>query len=465
MTHHSTVTPSAHPTTPPAAPSTKFTDLSLAEPLLRALNEKNYTEPSPIQAKAIPFLLQGRDLIGVAQTGTGKTAAFALPILQRLAAHPAPATPKRPRALILAPTRELAAQIAQSFGAYGKFLKLTHAAVFGGVSLSPQIRALQRGVDILIATPGRLQDLERSKHVVLDKVEIFVLDEADRMLDLGFVHEIKRIITKLPPKRQSLLFSATMPPAIQDLASSLVHNPARVEVTPVSSTAERIEQHVCFVNRGDKARLLVHFIGKHPQGLVLVFVRMKHMANKLVDQLFKDGVKAEAIHGNKSQPARQRALENFRSGHSRVLVATDIAARGIDVKGIALVVNFDLPEEPESYVHRIGRTARAGLDGIAVAFCDSSERNLLRNIERLIRRPVPVLKGHPFEGAQPEQPRQTVGYSGSGIDRPHRPNQRPGQRPGGFRSNGSSSNHRTGPRTGGVGFTRAGFARSGSSRY
>jgi ATP-dependent RNA helicase RhlE len=462
MTNHSTVTPSAPSTTPSTAASTvKFTDLSLAEPLLRALGEKNYTEPSPIQAKAIPFLLQGRDLIGVAQTGTGKTAAFALPILQRLAANPAPATPKRPRVLVLAPTRELAAQIQQSFSAYGKFLKLSSAVVFGGVSISPQIRTLARGIDILIATPGRLQDLERSKHVILDKVEVFVLDEADRMLDLGFVHEIKRIITKLPPKRQSLLFSATMPPAIQDLASSIVHNPARVEVTPVSSTAERIEQHVCYVNRHDKAKLLVHFIGKHPQGLVLVFVRMKHMANKLVDQLFKDGVKAEAIHGNKSQGARERALSNFRAGHSRVLVATDIAARGIDVKGIALVVNFDLPEEPESYVHRIGRTARAGMDGIAIAFCDSSERNLLRNVERLIRRPVPVLKDHPFEGAAQVQ-REPAPYSGSGIDRPNRP----APRHGGFRGHSSSSsNNRTAPRTGGVGFTRAGFARSGNSRY
>src|SRR5471030_3171550 len=400
MINHTTVTPSAPATTPSTAPSTiKFTQLALTEPLLRALSQKNYNEPSPIQAQAIPYLLQGRDLIGVAQTGTGKTAAFALPILQRLAENPAPATPRRPRALILAPTRELAAQIAQSFGDYGKFLKLSHAVVFGGVSASPQIRALQRGVDILIATPGRLQDLERSKHVVLDKVEVFVLDEADRMLDLGFVHEIKRIITKLPPKRQSLLFSATMPLAIQELASSIVHNPARVEVTPVSSTAERIEQHVAYVNRGDKAKLLVHFINKYPEGLVLVFVRMKHMANKLVDQLFKDGVKAEAIHGNKSQGARERALSNFRAGHSRVLVATDIAARGIDVKGITLVVNYDLPEEPESYVHRIGRTARAGKDGMAIAFCDSSERNLLRGIERLIRRSIPVLKNHPFESA------------------------------------------------------------------
>jgi ATP-dependent RNA helicase RhlE len=462
---HPTVTPSAPvpplPATTPA-PSITFAELSLAEPLPRARPEKNYTIPSPIQAKAIPFLLQGRDLIGVAQTGTGKTAAFALPILQRLAENPAPATPKRPRVLVLAPTRELAAQIQQSFSAYGKFMKLSSAVVFGGVSLQPQIRTLARGVDILIATPGRLQDLERSKHVILDKVEVFVLDEADRMLDLGFVHEIKRIITKLPPKRQSLLFSATMPLAIQELASSIVHNPARVEVTPVSSTAERIEQHVAYVNRGDKAKLLVHFINKHNEGLVLVFVRMKHMANKLVDQLYKDGVKAEAIHGNKSQAARERALSNFRAGHSRVLVATDIAARGIDVKGIALVINYDLPEEPESYVHRIGRTARAGKDGVAIAFCDSSERNLLRNVERLIRRPIPIIKDHPYEGqaSQADRPRETVAYNGSGIDRQHRPAPR-----GGFRGNNSSSNNRQAPRTGGVGFTRAGFARSGGSRY
>ena len=470
--NHTTVTPSAPvstiPSATPAPESTvKFADLALIEPLHRALAEKDYTTPSPIQAKAIPFLLQGRDLIGVAQTGTGKTAAFALPILQRLAANPAPTTPKRPRVLVLAPTRELAAQIQQSFSAYGKFLKLTSAVVFGGVSASPQIRTLARGVDILIATPGRLQDLERSKHVFLDKVEVFVLDEADRMLDLGFVHEIKRIITKLPPKRQSLLFSATMPLAIQELASSIVHNPARVEVTPAATTVERIQQHVANVNRGDKAKLLVHFINQHPQGLVLVFVRMKHMANKLVDQLFKDGVKAEAIHGNKSQAARERALSNFRAGHSRVLVATDIAARGIDVKGIALVVNYDLPEEPESYVHRIGRTARAGMDGIAIAFCDSSERNLLRNVERLIRKPIPLINDHPYAGqaSQADRPREAAPYMGSGIDRQHRPNQRPGHRPGGFRGNSGSSNNRTAPRTGGVGFTKSGFARSGSSRF
>ena len=463
--NHSPVTPHAPaptiPSTTPAPESTvKFADLALVEPLHRALAEKNYTIPTPIQAKSIPFLLQGRDLIGVAQTGTGKTAAFALPILQRLAAHPTPATPKRPRVLVLAPTRELAAQIQQSFSTYGKYMKLSSAVVFGGVSASPQIRTLARGVDILIATPGRLQDLERSKHVILDKVEVFVLDEADRMLDLGFVHEIKRIITKLPPKRQSLLFSATMPLAIQELASSIVHNPARVEVTPAATTVERIDQKVCFVNRGDKVKLLVHSINAHPQGLVLVFVRMKHMANKLVDQLYKDGVKADAIHGNKSQGARERALANFRAGHSRVLVATDIAARGIDVKGIALVVNYDLPEEPESYVHRIGRTARAGMDGIAIAFCDSSERNLLRAIERLIRRPIPVQQDHPFAAAasQADRPREATPHLGSGIDRPHRPS----PRHGGFRNNSSSSSNRPAPRTGG-GFR--GFARPGGSRY
>jgi len=429
MTHHSTVTPSAPPITPvTAAPATiTFSSLSLAEPLLRALNEKNYTIPTPIQAGSIQYLLQGRDLIGIAQTGTGKTAAFALPILQRLSANPAPATPRRPRALILAPTRELAAQIGQSFASYGKFLRLSHCVIFGGVGQHPQVRALERGVDIVVATPGRLQDLIQQKHVILDKVEVFVLDEADRMLDMGFVHEVKRIIAKLPPKRQSLLFSATMPPAVEEIAATLVHNPARVEVTPIATTAERIEQHVAYVDRGNKIKLLAHLLGQHPEGLVLAFVRMKHMANKLVEQLAKHEIRAEAIHGNKSQGARQRALENFRSGHSRVLIATDIAARGIDVKGISLVVNYDLPEEPESYVHRIGRTARAGKDGMAVAFCDDSERNLLRQVERLIRRPIPVLKNHPYEASE-RKPVTERGPLGDGIDRPHRPG---GSRQGG----------------------------------
>ena len=338
-------------------------------------------------------------------------------------------------------------KFSRASAAYGKFAKLLLTPWFLAewkAPIAPQIRTLARGVDIVVATPGRLQDLIQQKHVILDKVEVFVLDEADRMLDMGFVHEVKRIITKLPPKRQSLLFSATMPPAIQELASSIVHNPARVEVTPVSSTAERVKQHVANVNRGDKAKLLVHFINKHNEGLVLVFVRMKHMANKLVDQLAKDGVKAEAIHGNKSQGARERALSNFRAGHSRVLVATDIAARGIDVKGIALVVNYDLPEEPESYVHRIGRTARAGMDGIAIAFCDSSERNLLRNVERLIRKQIPVIQDHPYaaQASQADRPREASAHLGSGIDRQHRP----APRHGGFRGNNSTSNNnRNGP--------------------
>jgi ATP-dependent RNA helicase RhlE len=381
-------------TTPASMP--RFSDLALGEPLQRALQEKNYTIPSPIQAQSIPHLLEGRDLIGIAQTGTGKTAAFALPILHRFATHPRRPAPKRPRALILAPTRELAIQIGQSFAAYGKHLKLSHLTVFGGVNINPQIHALQRGVDILIATPGRLMDLASQRCVSFEDVEVFVLDEADRMLDMGFINDVRKIVSRLPSQRQSLLFSATMPPAIQELAASMVRNPQRVEVTPAATTVERIEQQVCHVEHGQKRAALAHFIHAHPEGLVLVFVRMKHMANKLVEQLAKDGIRAEAIHGNKSQAARQRALENFRTGRSRVLVATDIAARGIDVKGISLVLQHDLPEEPESYVHRIGRTARAGKDGKAIAFCGPDERHLLRDVQRTIRQTVPVLEGLPF---------------------------------------------------------------------
>ncbi len=381
-------------TTPASTP--RFSDLALAEPLQRALQEKNYTIPSPIQAQSIPHLLEGRDLIGIAQTGTGKTAAFALPILHRFAAHPRRPAPKRPRALILAPTRELAIQIGQSFAAYGKHLKLSHLTVFGGVNINPQIHALQRGVDILIATPGRLMDLASQRCVSFEDVEVFVLDEADRMLDMGFINDVRKIVSRLPAQRQSLLFSATMPPAIQELAASMVRHPQRVEVTPAATTVERIEQQVCHVEHGQKRAALAHFVHAHPDGLVLVFVRMKHMANKLVEQLAKDGIRAEAIHGNKSQAARQRALENFRTGRSRVLVATDIAARGIDVKGISLVLQHDLPEEPESYVHRIGRTARAGKDGKAIALCGPDERHLLRDVQRTIRQTVPVLEGLPF---------------------------------------------------------------------
>ncbi|MDX6765388.1 MAG: DEAD/DEAH box helicase [Candidatus Methylacidiphilales bacterium] len=382
-------------------PSITFSVLQLAEPIQRALVEKNYTQPSPIQAKAIPHLLEGKDLIGLAQTGTGKTAAFALPILHRLHTDGEARVPRRPHALILTPTRELAIQIGESFTAYGRHLKLRHAVVFGGVGQGAQDQALRNGVDILIATPGRLLDLEQQGLVRFDAVRIFVLDEADRMLDMGFVHDVKKVMAKLPPKRQSLLFSATMPDAIRDIASSLLHHPVRVEVAPVSSTAERIEQKVCHVDKSNKIPLLVHLLREHPEGLVLVFSRTKHGSNKLADQLEKQSIKAEVIHGNKSQNARQGALARFKSGEARVLVATDIAARGIDVKGITLVVNFDIPNESETYVHRIGRTARAGAEGLAVAFCDPEERSWLRDIQRLIRKEIPILEGHPFATTVP----------------------------------------------------------------
>jgi ATP-dependent RNA helicase RhlE len=377
-------------------PVITFASLNLVAPLLRALVEKAYTHPSPIQAQAIPPLLEGRDLIGCAQTGTGKTAAFALPILQRLAARPLPQTPRRPRALILTPTRELAAQIGENIAFYGRHLSLRHTVIFGGVGEHPQIRALAAGVEIVVATPGRLLDLMERGFVALDRVEIFVLDEADRMLDMGFAPDVKRIIARLPARRQSLLFSATMPEAIRDLANRLLHDPVRVDVAPAATTVERVEQRVCHVQRGDKHRLLVHTLRQHPEELVLVFSRTKHGANRIADNLERDGIQAAAIHGNKSQGARQRALEDFRAGRTRVLVATDIAARGIDVKGIAMVVNFDIPEEPEAYVHRIGRTARMGAKGLAYSFCDPSENSSFRDIQRLIRQTIPVHADHPF---------------------------------------------------------------------
>jgi ATP-dependent RNA helicase RhlE len=406
--------------------------LALAEPIQRALQEKKYTQPSPIQAQAIPHLLEGRDLIGLAQTGTGKTAAFALPILHRLQARPAPRVPRSPRALILTPTRELAIQIGENFAAYGRHLRLKHTVIFGGVGQNPQDQALRSGPEILIATPGRLLDLAQQGLMKFTAVEIFVLDEADRMLDMGFVHDVKKVLAQLPPRRQSLLFSATMPEAIQEIAAHLLHDPVRVEVAPVSSTAERIRQEVCHVDREHKLKLLLHLLQEHREGLVLVFSRTKHGANKLAEQLAKNGVPAEAIHGNKSQGARQRALEGFRSGAIRVLVATDIAARGIDVKGITLVVNHDIPNEPETYVHRIGRTARAGAEGVAVAFCEPEERAWLRGIQRLIRQDIPVNSTHPYPTSVPLHivpPAPPVGRSagrGPGGGRPHRTHHVPG---------------------------------------
>jgi ATP-dependent RNA helicase RhlE len=372
----------------------QFTELKLIDPLLRAVRAEGYDTPTPIQEQAIPPVLSGRDLIGCAQTGTGKTAAFALPILQRL--HANNSGGRRIRVLVLTPTRELAAQIGDSFSTYGRNLPFKHAVIFGGVGQSPQEAALRRGVDILVATPGRLLDLMQQRIIHLNTIEIFVLDEADRMLDMGFIHDVRRVISALPKQRQTLLFSATMPLEIQQLADSILINPVHVEVTPQATTVEKIDQHIFFVEHKDKRFLLEHLLRDRSAQRVLVFTRTKHGANKVVKQLGQAGIVADAIHGNKSQTARERALEDFRKGKVRILVATDIAARGLDVEGITHVVNYDLPNIPESYVHRIGRTARAGASGIAYSFCAEDERPYLRDIERTIRMTVPVVRDHPY---------------------------------------------------------------------
>ena len=377
-----------------------FSALGLAEPLLRALDARSHTQPTPIQAQAIPALLEGRDMLGIAQTGTGKTGAFALPILQALSSRPTHAKGRGPRALILAPTRELAIQIGDELRAYGKRLPLRHSVIFGGVGQKPQTDALARGLDILVATPGRLLDLLQQGYVRLDAVAHLVLDEADRMLDMGFVRDVRKIIAALPARRQSLLFSATMPAEVARLAGELLHNPLRVEVTPQSKPVERIDQSVYHVAAGAKLALLADILADPAYARVIVFSRTKHRANRVAEQLQKRGIVAEAIHGNKSQSARQRALASFRSGQARVLVATDIAARGIDVEGVTHVVNFELPNEPESYVHRIGRTARAGASGTAIAFCDPAERDYLRDIERLIGRRLTVIGETPADALE-----------------------------------------------------------------
>lgn len=374
-----------------------FTDLKLIEPILRALNEEGYSKPTPIQEQAIPFILNGRDLLGCAQTGTGKTAAFAIPMLQLLT-KPYAQKPgqKNIRALILTPTRELAIQIEESFNAYGRHLRLKNQVIFGGVSQVPQTQALQRGTDILVATPGRLLDLMSQGYINLKDVEIFVLDEADRMLDMGFVHDVKKVITKLPQKRQTLFFSATMPAEIQSLANAILSNPEKVEVTPVSSTAETINQSLFFVDKNNKKSLLAHLLQDANIKSALVFTRTKHGADKVVKDLVRIGIKTEAIHGNKSQNARQRALSNFKDGTTRVLIATDIAARGIDVDELTHVINYELPNIPETYVHRIGRTGRAGLSGIALSFCEQEELPYLKDIQKLIGKSVPVDMEHPY---------------------------------------------------------------------
>ena len=385
-----------------------FSGLGVAEPLCRALKTEKHLTPTPIQAQAIPPLLQGRDLLGIAQTGTGKTAAFALPLLQHLSQQRDQRQRGAPRALILAPTRELAIQIGDALSAYGRHLGLRKAVIFGGVGQQPQVRALSRGLDIVVATPGRLLDLMRRGHVKLHQVSVLVLDEADRMLDMGFIRDVKRIVAAVPRQRQSLLFSATMPSDVAHLAAEILHQPVRVEISPEVVTVERIDQRVHFVDAKSKRALLVDLLADRSLARVMVFTRTKHGADRLTRYLDKAGIAAAAIHGDKSQGARQQALERFRAGRVRVLVATDVASRGIDVDGVTHVINFEIPNLPESYVHRIGRTARAGAAGIAISLCDAAERTHLQAIERLIKRPLVVIGGevrggHRASAAKPAQ--------------------------------------------------------------
>jgi ATP-dependent RNA helicase RhlE len=386
-----------------------FNEFGLAEPILRSLSEEKYVTPTPIQAQTIPLVLQRRDVVGIAQTGTGKTAAFALPILNHLAANRVRPQPKHCRVLVLSPTRELSGQILDSFRTYGRHLRLQSALAIGGVNMGPQVRAVAHGVDVLVATPGRLLDLAKGS-LRLDAVEVFVLDEADRMLDMGFIHDIRKIVAKLPKERQTLLFSATMPADIAELARHMLKDPAKVSVTPQATTVERIAQSVIHVDRGGKPKLLADILRREPVERVLVFTRTKHGADKVVRGLNKDGIAAEAIHGNKSQNQRERVLKNFRDGRVRTLVATDIAARGIDVEGISHVINFDLPNIPESYVHRIGRTARAGADGVAISLCSHDERPYLRDIERLIRMAIPASGEAKPSGQHAPQPHGRNGH-------------------------------------------------------
>jgi superfamily II DNA/RNA helicase len=369
---------------------TSFHQLGLSDAITRALAEEKYLTPTPIQAQTIPAVLSGRDVIGIAQTGTGKTAAFALPILHRLAASPRPPARKSCRILVLSPTRELSGQILDSFRTYGRHLRIRAALAIGGVSMGAQVRALFNGVDVLVATPGRLLDLVKSNALRLDEVEGLVLDEADRMLDMGFIHDIRKIVAKLPVQRQTLMFSATMPRAIAELAAHMLRDPIKVAVAPVASTVERVEQRVIRVDRSAKPAILIDVLRRETIDRALIFTRTKHGADKVVRGLIRAGIGAEAIHGNKSQSQRERVLAAFRKGEVRMLVATDIAARGIDVDGVSHVVNFDLPNVPETYVHRIGRTARAGAEGVAISLCDSEEVAFLRDIEKLIRVTIAV---------------------------------------------------------------------------
>jgi ATP-dependent RNA helicase RhlE len=374
----------------------QFSDFGLSQPVLRAIEEEGYSTPTPIQVKAIPHVLEGRDLLGCAQTGTGKTAAFALPIIERLAKNRVARAARRVRVLVLSPTRELASQISESFTSYGRHSGITNTVIFGGVNQSRQVEMLSRGVDVLVATPGRLLDLLNQKAVTLAHLEVFVLDEADRMLDMGFIHDVRKIAALVPEVRQTLLFSATMPDDIRSLASKLLHDPVEVAAQPVASTAEKIDQTIYFVEKADKRSLLGWLLEDPRIDRALVFTRTKHSANRVAEFLDKKGIRSAAIHGNKSQNARERALEGFKKGSLRVLVATDIAARGIDIDQLAYVINFDLPNVPEAYVHRIGRTGRAGAAGQAMSFCEQEERPYLEDIERLIQMNLDAVSKHPY---------------------------------------------------------------------
>jgi ATP-dependent RNA helicase RhlE len=387
---------------------TTFAAIPLAAPIQRALAERDYGTPTPIQAQAIPILLEGRDLLGCAQTGTGKTAAFSLPILHKLHSTPARRRPKQARVLVLTPTRELATQVGKSLEAYGTHLDIRHALVFGGVGQRPQVQSMRQGTDVLVACPGRLLDLIDQGYIDLSGVEFFVLDEVDRMLDMGFLKDVKRIVSMLPKARQSLFFSATLAPSIVDLAHGILRDPATVSITPETTTAEKVEQTVRFVSRDDKRTMLIETLKAQPKGeLTIVFSRTKHGSDKLSKLLNKSGVTSEAIHGNRSQPQRDRTLERFRGGKLPVLVATDVAARGVDVKAVTLVVNFDLPKEPEAYVHRIGRTGRAGATGHAVTYCTDEEFKELRAVEKQIKQSIPVDESHAWHAADIARQYQT----------------------------------------------------------
>jgi ATP-dependent RNA helicase RhlE len=385
-----------------------FENLNLGEPILKALSAEGYIKPTPIQEQAIPVILQSKDLLGCAQTGTGKTAAFALPILQKLYEQKALEGGLHGiQVLIVTPTRELAIQIDESFTAYGKYTGISHMAIFGGVPLHGQTQKIKKGASVLVATPGRLLDLVNQGFISLKQIRIFVLDEADRMLDMGFIHDVKKIISMLPPKRQTLMFSATMPSEIGGMANAILHHPVRVEVTPVSSTVEKVKQEVYFVDKSNKLPLLIHLLKGSLKSNALIFARTKHGADKIAKHLNRAQIKASAIHGNKTQGARQRALQDFKTDKIRVLVATDIAARGIDVESLSHVINYDLPNVPETYVHRIGRTGRAGAAGTASSFCDGEEKAYLKDITKLIARSIPVVDEHPFPLQQIDPPTNT----------------------------------------------------------